>query len=287
LRRGAGLRVEGLGAISDALWDPRVSALLRAIGARAKRLRSEKRPLLWAECSAFVERGLLLDSEHGVRDAFAVVLAFCFATRVSELVALKVDDLSVVALTDGRSALRVSFLNTKTRQTLFGSHQPFVCASANILLLRAYQSFRVHFPSAPAGFPLLPRLSGDRQQPLTRDWFAKVIRGIAPSAVPHSVRVGAATEMWAAGVPLSRIMAVGRWTSTAALLYVIGSLEGQVAATDALGNGALSFRSDSLHQQLGASAAAPTPEEGAFDERCWLSAVAAAAAVTAGSSDDE
>jgi integrase len=272
--------------MSQALWDPRVTALLKAVGARAKRLKTEKRPLLWREVTAYVSGGLAEGSAHAVRDAFALVLAFCFATRVSELLSLRFQDVSLTRCTDGRQALRVTFLNTKTRQTIFGSHQPFICASANRILMEAYSAFVSHFPSGEPDAFLIQRLSGDRARPLTRDWFAHIVRSIAPAAVPHSVRVGAATELWAAGVPLPRIMAVGRWTSVAALMYVIGSLEGQVAATDRLGGGALAFSAGDLHQRLGASASAPLPEEDAFDEDAWMAAVAAAMP-TAPDSDDE
>ena len=52
---------------------------------------------------------------------------------------------------------------------------------------------------------------------------------------------------------LQDIMAIGRWGSIAAILYIVGSLERQVSASDRLGKGRLVFDSGSLHRRLGTS----------------------------------
>jgi len=90
--------------------------------------------------------------------------------------------------------------------------------------------------------PVFHRLTGSTRDPLSRRWFADVIAKASPLTTPHSARVGLATELWAAGVGVDDIMAVGRWSSLAALMYVIGVLEDQVKATDRVGtSGALRY----------------------------------------------
>jgi hypothetical protein len=98
-------------------------------------------------------------------------------------------------------------------------------------------------------FHKLAGVKGVIRTALARSWFVDVIRAAAPGTSPHSARVGAATEMWAARVPLRDIMAVGRWTSTAAVMYVISTLEAQVEATDRIGScGALQFSDGDLRR---------------------------------------
>ena len=49
------------------------------------------------------------------------------------------------------------------------------------------------------------------------------------------------------------IMSIGRWTSMAAILYITGSIEDQVTASDSLGKGSLSYQSGHLHKAIGTS----------------------------------
>jgi hypothetical protein len=88
---------------------------------------------------------------------------------------------------------------------------------------------------------------------MSREWLAQLVKRWAPDCVPHSLRVGCATEAWAAGVPLSQIQALGRWHSTAALLYIVGTLDETAAATEKLGSAGLVYTSDGLRRQLGTS----------------------------------
>ena len=136
-------------------------------------------------------------------------------------------------------ALQVVFRSTKTQQTLFATHDPFVVTSANTHLMEAFRHFddKVGFLRDSVVFrqaPLDPT-------PLSRAWFAAVVRQAAPTATPHSCRVGCATELWAAGATIDDIMAVGRWRSHAATLYVLGSVQQQVGATDRLRDGGLAY----------------------------------------------
>ena len=56
-------------------------------------------------------------------------------------------------------------------------------------------------------------------------------------AVAHSLRVGFATELFAAGVKVAIIMELGRWSSYAALLYVLPSATKLLHASRAIGTG--------------------------------------------------
>ena len=248
LRRAARLGLHGLAQILDALLDERVTLLLRSIGSRVKRLKTSKRPLLFTQVSSAVLAALRGGSAIVLRDACALCVAFFFATRVSELLALSWSDVAVVRLCGGRRALRLTFRKCKNRQTIFASHEPCVVSCAHPLLMRIWCAFVATVPQLKRGL-VFTRLSGSTRDALSRDWFAGVIRAAAPGTTPHSARVGAATELWAARVPLREIMAVGRWSSPAAVLYIISTLESQIAATDAIGSaGALSISDGDLRR---------------------------------------
>ena len=238
-----------------ALADYRVLALQRAIGGRARRLTTSKRPLLFAEVSTFwnqcvqdhlsaKKKGLPVVAFTSVRDGFAVVLGFSAATRVSELLDLRGKHLQV----DDDGVILLSFASVKNRQTLFTTHQPFKVALRLPLLTEAFELF-----NSACGFNdddfIFHRASGKSRDKLSRDWFASVIKSINPECSPHSVRVGAATELHAAGVPISDIMALGRWTSAAAVIYILGCLDTTIDASAKLGTADVRFVRGELRRQ--------------------------------------
>jgi integrase len=237
LRRAARLNMHDMRPHSDALYSTGVSELLRAIGGRMKRLKTCKRALLFAEVERNWERAEKSGDAIAIRDAFAVTVAFFFGMRVSELLTLTPDDITAVELpSDDSCAMQITFRHTKNRQSLLKSHDPFVVTCGHPLLMRAWDAFEAvtdYFD----GVPVFHALRGSTRDPLSRRWFSEVIKAIAPAAVPHSARVGLATEMWAAGASVQDIMTAGRWTSATAVMYVIGSLEGQVQATRKIGGG--------------------------------------------------
>ena len=269
LRRAARLGLEGMQAIASQLLDPIVSALLVAIGGRIKRLKTAKKPILYAEVKAAFDRAKAHPTPIRVRDAFALVLGFHFAMRASELLALLGRD---IVLVDDNSAIQVRFPNVKNRQSVFSSHEPFVVTASGGLLLEAYTLFNTH-----VGFRddlcVFHQLRGAAETPLSRDWLCGVIAAAAPERTPHSLRVGAATEMYAAGVGIPVIMAVGRWTSAAACLYVLGTMEDTMEATKAMGSGGLRLSSEGLRRATRASIpAAAIPR---VDADAWAAACAA------------
>lgn len=262
LRRAAALDVEEMGPCAAALTHPSVSHLLRQLGAGVRRLKTAKRPLLLREVRAFWEArraeggggangsGSSGHAAHarwcGVRDGFALVFGFFFACRVSEVIGMKSEDIREVVLEGGRRALRLTFRSVKNRRTLLDSHEPFTVTCANPLLLDAFALFRAVVGLAPSS-NLFRRESGPSQS-LSREWFAAVVSAAAPGATPHSCRVGMATELWAAGAGVDDIMAVGRWTSAAALLYVLSPVQQQVEATDRLGEGGLVYTPEGIQK---------------------------------------
>jgi integrase len=249
LRRAATLEVEDMGPFLAALTHPKVSTLLRHIGARTRRMTTNKRALLLKEVQSFWLSRERESSPDSIRDGFALVVAFFYACRVRELLDMKAEDIEVVRLMDGRDAVRVAFRQTKTRRSAFISHQPFLVSSAHPVVLAALRKFDdvvEWIPQAPV-FRRAPR----DPAPLSREWFAAVVRRAAPLATPHSCRVGCATELWAAGASIDAVMAVGRWTSPAAALYVVGTVQEQVAATDRLRDGQLAYTPAGLQRPNG------------------------------------
>ena len=269
LRRAARLGLEGMAAISSALLDPIVSALLIAIGGRVKRLKTAKPPLLYSEVAAAFARAKAKPTAIAVRDAFALVIGFHFAMRASEILSLRGDDLRVV---DG-DAIQLRFANVKNRRTVFSSHDPFVVTAGGPLLIEAYTLFNEKVGFRDDLF-IFHQLRGSTEHPLSRDWLAGGVRAAAPNRTPHSLRVGAATELYASGVPLATIMAIGRWTSTAACLYVLGTLEDTVEATRSMGSAGVRITSDGLRRATRATI--PASAIARADAARWVAACTAA-----------
>ena len=255
--KAARLGVEGMSPYDGAFSDFRVSALLHNIKARMPRLKTKKKPLLFSAVEAFWCRCEKNGSTSSIRDGFAAVLALVFGTRASELIQMKTEDIEVIHVYDKKSgkkdrlALRVTFRNVKTRQSIFSTHDPFVVTSAHPLLMRAFSAFddKVEFIPGHTIF----RSDNGQDKPLSRDWLDRIAKSIDPETSPHCFRVGLATELWATGVDILDIMAIGRWGSMGAILYIVGSIERQVKASDRMGGGRLVFDSGELHRSLGTS----------------------------------
>lgn len=256
LRRAARLNMHDMGPHLESLSSDGVSELLRSIGGRMKRLKTCKRALLYHEVSAAWDEALSVGTANAIRDAFALVVAFFYGMRVSELVSLKPEDVHPIELAPGELAMQITFHRVKNRQSILRSHDPFVVTCGHPLLTRAWETFEAFWDYFDSTTVFHTR-RGSTLDPLSRKWFADIVARAAPSATPHSARVGLATEMWAAGASIEDIMAAGRWTSPTAVMYVIGSLEGQVQATRTIGTG-LVYSGNDL-RRLGASPAHFTP----------------------------
>lgn len=244
LRRAAKLGVGGLGGLLRALDHPAVHQLGRAIGARIPRIRTTKKPLLWVEIEKFVREALATKLQTRIRDACAVVLGFVFGLRASEITSLLESDLQWVKSVAGQDAIQLTLRTTKTRRSVFATHQAFTRTSAHPLLLEAFAALDdagYHFAQ---GGPLFFRTTGSTREALGRDWLSKLVASVAKDVTPHSLRVGMATELRAAGASLEEIMAAGRWSSTAALLYVLSSIDNEILIYNRLGGGNLRWSVD-------------------------------------------
>jgi integrase len=255
--RAARLNVCGMTPFDKAFSDFRVSALLHNIKARSPRLKTAKRPILYSGVEAFWRKMKTIGSKTSIRDGFAAVVALTFATRARELLSMRTEDLDLIDIYDrttgrlDRKALRITFREVKTRQSIFSTLDPFTVTSAHPLLMEAFTSFDdvVEFWPGATIF----RSENGQNSPLSRDWLDRIAKAIDPRTTPHCFRVGCATELWSAGVDVQDIMAIGRWASLGAILYIIGSLERQADASDRMGRGELRFVSGELHKRIGTS----------------------------------
>jgi integrase len=221
------------------------------IGGRVKRLRSNKRPFLFTKVQAAWDRwskGPLSDK----RNACIVVLGFFFGCRAGELAVFTQKDMVVLA--DG--TVRLTFRSRKNRRSALGTHDPQVIHARHPLLTKAMVMWRDVCARPSLGLsqesPLFfnSRAAG-HCEPLSKASFRSMIKKIDPDCVAHSLRVGMATEAWAAGVPIESIMALGGWTSPVAILYIIGSMDETINASAKLGSAKMQYDSDGLRAQLG------------------------------------
>jgi hypothetical protein len=281
LRRASREGIAGMERFRTALYDDHVTAFVRNIGARVHKLRTDKRPLLFSAIETFVLPTLdspTTASDENVRDTFALVLGLCFGTRVSELVGLDGEHVNPLDLGGGEDAVRVTFVHTKTRQSAFGTHQPWQNVSSHPLLLRAYDLFNARIGFSD-GLPIFHvRAKAHTWRRLSPDWFAQLVKRVDPACVPHSTRVGLATELWAAGASVADIMAAGRWASAAAVLYIVGTLDKQVVASRSLGTAMVRYTAAGLRQQLGTSVDVWQRVSGADAAARWGAELAGSAA---------
>lgn len=279
LARACELELDGFSrALAPAFQGPMVRGLLKAIGARVRRLRTNKRALLFTQVEAAWSKAEGVGSPTAIRDGFAIVVAFFYGLRISELLALRPEHIDPVSLADGAVGMQVTFVQCKNRRSTLMQHQPFKVTCAHPLLVRAWAAFERRLDYYD-NTPVFHRLSGSSRDPLSRSWFATVIREAAPGTTPHSARVGLATELWAAGKSLDVIMAAGRWTSPAAVLYVIGSLEDQVAATRDIGSAHLAYSGDDLRRMgMSPSQFAARHHAPSTDSKQWAAIAAVAEA---------
>ena len=266
LRRAAREQLYDMGTFLGPLSHDRVLRLQRSIGGRVSRLKTNKKPFLYSNLLECTEQSLSRSaSVDDAKEAFALTLGFFFGMRAAELLSLKGADVNESG--DGTMVL-VTFRSVKTRQSLFVTHEPIVVAGCAPLLSQMFALFNEKVGFSPT-YPLFHYWKSSRSERVqkdfkwsqrhvhgyTRDWLAHAVHRWAPGCTPHSLRVGCATEAWAAGVPLERIQALGRWKSSAALLYIIGSLDQTASATARLGHGGLAFTADGLRAQIGTSSA--------------------------------
>ena len=254
LRRAARLGVPAVAGWLGAFDSPLVLRFSSAIGGRVRRLRTQKRPFLFQDVATVWSRwscGSLVRR----RDATAIVLGFFYGMRAAELAAVRRRDVSLLS----GGVVRVTFASRKTCRSVLGTHEPQVIHARHPLLSEAIGAWLQILDAQHVDrlSPLFPRLlagASSLSSALLRPAsFRAMVKRAQPSCVAHSLRVGMATEAWAAGVPLEAIMALGGWTSSAAVLYIVGVMEETVHASSLLGAASVRFTADGLHAQLGTS----------------------------------
>ena len=249
LRRLARKGNDRLRAWLPALESDLLYSFCREVGGRVKKLHTMKRPLLFKYVMmAWTNRG---NTAVGLRNATSIVVGFFYGCRVSELIALNRGDITL--LPDG--VVRLRFRQRKNRRTILGTHDPQVIHAQHDLLTAATTAWLTFLDArgATEDTPLFPDLRGQSilKKRLSADTFRNAVKAVDPLCVTHSLRVGMATEAWAAGVPSQAIMALGGWTSETALMYIIGANEETISASRRLGSAAMRFDADGLHAQLG------------------------------------
>lgn len=144
--------------------------------------------------------------------AIGTLLSFCGLLRIGELVGLAVEDVLFAGFDDPRvdfaatSGLRLK--RTKTGQNLFAElHNDDVVELLSSLCKGRRPDARVFNFSAGT----------------FRTWFKRAVSalGLDDKYVPHSLRHGAATALYMAGVDIETILVRGRWASTKSARHYI------------------------------------------------------------------
>lgn len=235
LRRRARLVKDG--SLLASLLDEDVLRLCANLGTRTKRAKTTKKPILLQHI-----RKLWLETGKGtmaqMRNISLLLVGLLAGLRRRELVALSVSDLRWC---EDKKELQVVVRRDKTNQNIVNSQLPRVVSVAHQLLDEIWPAYLTSRGSVLPEDPAFPRIVGSR---VTRDFLAPatvatIVKECLPGlgVTPHSLRVGCATELFAAGVSVSTIMEIGRWSSITALLYVLPSSDVTTAATRRIGAG--------------------------------------------------
>ena len=249
-------------ALLVALTDEDVLRLGAVLGANVRRSKTAKAPVLIHHLEAmWAARAVGALVMGFVRNALMLVVGLVCGLRRREIVALRVCD----AVWDApRAELTVRICRDKTNQTVTDAQQPRVLCVAHALLtevMGAWRASALGQRAAGSTAPLFPRLAGNVITDATLDpgTVNSIVRQMLPGlpVSPHGLRVGFATELYAAGVDVSRILEMGRWSSMAGLLYVLPSADATAAATRSMGSGGVAFDRVLLQRALRAGERAP------------------------------
>jgi integrase len=195
---------------------PRVRLVLSGIRRKAKRQPKAQRPLTIADIDALPRARR---TPLTVRDWALLLVGFAAALRRSELVALDLADVHVLA-----DHFLLAIRSSKTDQSGHGATVPVVQSThypraCPVLALRAWLDLRGPDPgplfvAASAHKLARPyrRLSGSTVDAVVKRTAAAL--GLKPDRFGgHSLRAGSATYLSRQGVPLQAIAKHGRWQS--------------------------------------------------------------------------
>jgi integrase len=242
LRRRARLMKDT--ALLDALTDEDVLRLGGVLGANVKRTKTEKAPILMHHLQALWESRAARMTLGFLRNMLMLVVGLVAGLRRREIVALRVDD---CVWSSERQELVLRIRRDKTNGVITDAQFPRVLCVAHPLLTAVWGAWA----ASPLGTgrkgtaPMFPALAGDivTERTLDPGTVNTIVREMLPGipVSPHSLRVGFATELHAAGTELHDLLEMGRWASLAGLLYVLPSADKTAAATRRMGDGSVTF----------------------------------------------
>lgn len=240
------------------LTDEDVLRLGSVLGANVKKSKTDKAPVLVHHLQS-AWNALTTRTLGALRNMALLVLGLIAGLRRREITALRWGD---VAWSDDRQELVVSIRRDKTNNTVTDAQHPRTLVVSHSLLTTVWKAYTAAIGHRLADSPLFPRIAGnhvtsDHLEPST---INSIVRQVLPGlpVSPHSLRVGFATELHAAGTPLPMILELGRWSSLTGLLYVLPSADNMTSATRSMGSGAVSFDRAVLQRSLNAGMHPPT-----------------------------
>ena len=226
----------------DSVRHPVVTGVVRSLTAHTKPYKTNKMPILVCHLRAMVESRSSLLRRDGtpmsrflfLRNASLLVIGLLVGLRRRELVALTVGDAIPTKRAEGLEP-RIRVRRDKVNQNIIQAQAARTVVVSHGLLDSVFLEYVGCLHDRDAEAPLFPNAAGGFMAPST---VATIVREMLPSVVgvsPHSLRVGCATELFASGVPLATIMEIGRWSTLAAMHYVLPSADVTVAATRSMG----------------------------------------------------
>ena len=265
LRRRARLASDH--AFLDVLCDETVMRMCSLLTANSKKKKSDKAPILLRHLRQLWEKhGSGAKASLGqLRNVTLLLVGLLAGLRRREIVALRISD---VSWDPTKRELTITVRRDKTNGNIIAAQSPRSVVVAHELLDQVWPIYSARFRLAAQkdeAAPLFSQMTG-----CTINWRSldpatvnTIVRESLPGlgVSPHSLRVGFATELAAAGVDIAVIMELGRWSSLAALHYVMPSADKMAAATRAIGGG-LQVDRAVLQRSLGSDPVPPRARPG-------------------------
>lgn len=220
----ARLRAHALSLALDVhrhLYGPPITAVLKALGSSDKHDSVRKTPVAVRDIHRLVDQACAPGADIAfMRSVFIVTLGFFFFCRGGEL------DVRRQHLVASRSTISFTFTHQKPRGTPVVAARPVTRSCAAPVLRRMYDRYLPFMPKSPDA-PVGADSSGTPPSSASVRAMLLALLGTPPilpgedSSLPWSLRAGAATMCFQSGIPIDRIMRLGRWSSEVALMYCV------------------------------------------------------------------
>ena len=190
----------------DAFTDEDVLRLAGVLGANVKSSKTNKAPILVHHVQGAWDRRHANPTLGFIRNILLLVIGLIAGLRRRELVALTVGD---CIWSPERTELTIRVRRDKTNQTITDAQHPRVICVAHDLLTAVWGAWSsTALGSRSPDAPMFPRIAGTvvTNESLACGTVNTIVREMLPGlpVSPHSLRVGFATELHAAGVPPCR-----------------------------------------------------------------------------------